>query len=294
LDGGGRELQQIGRGAKSSVIAVDPRRGYIAPRRAGSRALAPLNRQWILHRQIIIRVLAALLCAAVIAIAFQARGGIMLGVQNLSHVLQGEFAEAGLGVEEITITGQALTGEKQVLEMLGLDAKTSILGFDAGAARERLMALPAITEAHVRKIYPNQIEVALVEKQPVARWRLDGVTSVIDGAGTKIGVAQTVDDKLPLIIGAGAGDDATIILRALERYPDIAQGIAALSRLADRRWDMIYKSGLRVRLPEHGVAQALKTLNTYQVQDQILDRDVSVVDMRVHNVMSVRPITREE
>lgn len=287
-------MQPIGRKAQSSTIAIDPRRGYLAPRRNGSRALAPLNRQWIMHRQLIIRGVAALSCAALIAITFQARGGIMHGVQNLSHVMQGEFAEAGLGVDEIAITGQFLTHEDLIVDKLGLDAKTSILEFDAAAARDRLLELPAIAEASVRKIYPNHIEVALVEKQPVARWRQDGVTSVIDSAGMAIGVAHEADDKLPLIIGKGAGDDATIILRALALYPDISTGIVALSRLADRRWDMIYKSGLRVRLPESGVAQALKSLNTYQVQDRILERDLSVVDMRVNGILSVRPNKRDE
>lgn len=287
-------MQQVGHRANVSAIAIDPRRGHIAPRRNGSRALAPLNRQWIMHRQHILRAIAALVVAGLIALTFQARGGIMLGVQNLSHLLQGEFAAAGLGVEEINISGQVLTGEREILALMGLDDKTSILAFDAAAARDRLMALPAIAEASVRKVYPNQIAVTLVEKQPMARWRMDGVTAIIDRTGQRIGVADEMDGQLPLIVGNGAGDDAVIILKALELYPEIATGIVALSRLADRRWDMIYKSGLRVRLPESGVAQALKSLNIYQVQDQILERDLSIVDLRVHGVLSVRPNERAE
>lgn len=287
-------MQQVGSRSHASAIVIDPNRGQLVPRRGGSRALATLNRKWIIHRQLIVRGLIGLTVAALIAGTFQARGGIMLAAQGLANIMQGEFAEAGLGVDEIGITGQIWTREADVVAALELTEKTSIIGFDAAAARVRLMALPAIEEVTIRKIYPNQLAITLVEKEPIARWRVDGVTAVVDGAGTRIGEAQAGDEALPLIIGAGAGDDAPIILRALERYPDISVGLVALSRLADRRWDMIYKSGLRVRLPETGVAQALQSLQAYQANQQILDRDLTAIDMRVDGMLVVRPTIRDD
>ena len=68
----------------------------------------------------------------------------------------------------------------------------------------------------------------------------------------------------------------------------------ALSRIADRRWDMIYDTGLRVQLPEQGVAQALKRLDMYQTDYQLLDRDVTIIDLRVDSVVAVRPAKSDE
>lgn len=287
-------MQQIGSRGHAAAIAIDPARGQLVPRRGGSRVLAPLNRKWIVHRQLIVRGLIALAVAALIAGTFQARGGIMVAAEGLSKIMQGEFAAAGLGIDEIGITGQVWTREEDVVAALELTEKTSIIGFDVAGARARLLALPAIDAASIRKVYPNSLVVTLVEKEPIARWRVDGVTAVVDTAGNKMGVAANADEALPLIIGEGAGDDAPIILRALQRYPDISVGLIALSRLADRRWDMIYKSGLRVQLPETGVAQALSLLQTYQVEHQILDRDVTSIDMRVNGILAVRPTFRED
>jgi cell division protein FtsQ len=61
-----------------------------------------------------------------------------------------------------------------------------------------------------------------------------------------------------------------------------------LSRIADRRWDLIYRNGMRVQLPEMGVAQAFAALDDYQKQYALLDRDLSLIDLRVSGTLVVR------
>ena len=51
------------------------------------------------------------------------------------------------------------------------------------------------------------------------------------------------------------------MIHALDQYPALTEDLAALSRIGDRRWDLIFYSGLRVQLPENGVAQALAQLD---------------------------------
>lgn len=293
MDSRGRELQQVSSRPATSAIVIDPRRLPVGavPRRRSLRPLANINRFWVLHRQWILRGIAGVACAALLAVAFQARGGIAQAVTSLSNIMQGEFAAAGLGIGQISMTGQSLTHERDIMAALEIGDDVSILSYDAELARQRVLALPAITDASVRKIYPNQIVVAVTERQPLARWTVSvDETFVIDAAGKRIGTALPVDDGLPLIIGEGGGDNALVIIRALERYPDVSVGLAAISRLADRRWDLIYESGLRVKLPETGVAQALQALQSYQQDYQMLDRNISQIDLRVDGVVSVRPI----
>jgi cell division protein FtsQ len=44
-----------------------------------------------------------------------------------------------------------------------------------------------------------------------------------------------------------------------------------------------------VQLPEQGVAQAMTRLVTYQNDYQLLDRDVTIIDLRIDSVVAVRP-----
>jgi cell division protein FtsQ len=79
------------------------------------------------------------------------------------------------------------------------------------------------------------------------------------------------------------------MIRAMERFPRLEKGLVALSRIADRRWDMIYDTGLRVKLPELGVAQALTQLSTLDKEFSLLERDVTQIDLRVAGVVAVKP-----
>ena len=164
-----------------------------------------------------------------------------------------------------------------------------MVNFDVDSARNALKAMPAIASATHRKSYPNHLYISVVERVPVARWRLNGVTYAIDATGAKISENGDAFSKLPLVVGDEAGDDAMVMIRAMDAFPSLKTGLIALSRIGDRRWDMIYGTGLRVELPELGVAQALAQLSTLEQHFQVLERDVTMIDLRVPGVVAVKP-----
>lgn len=287
-------MQQIGRKPLLTATVAPAQYLPVPARFSGPRALVPVSRAWVLHRKLIIRLLAALTLAVVLGAAFHMRGGIISATQTVGDLFAGRFAAAGYSISEIAISGQALTLESEVLEALAITPDTTIFEFDAQSARDRVAELPAVAEVSLRKVYPDRLIVEVTEVAPVARWRIDGVTFLIDGAGNQIAEASIADDGLPLVIGDGAADDAMVMIQALERYAGLEQGLAALSRIADRRWDMIYDTGLRVRLPEVGMAQALQHLEAEHAAHQLLDRDIQLIDLRAPGVMAIRPTIRDE
>ena len=258
------------------------------------RVNSTITRARVLHGAIIRRAaFAALILAGAVGL-YQVREPMGHLVSTATVFAQGGFAEAGLSIDAISISGQSLTPEQDIFDALGIQPDASTLAFDVAAARERVAELPAIETVTVRKTYPAAVDVLVTEKVPVARWRVDGVTFVIDARGDQIGEDRGNYTDLPLVIGDGAADNALVMIRALANFPTLENGLIALSRIADRRWDMIYDTGLRVQLPEQGVAQALRKLANYQAQYQLLDRDVSMIDLRVESVVAVRPNANED
>jgi cell division protein FtsQ len=79
------------------------------------------------------------------------------------------------------------------------------------------------------------------------------------------------------------------MILSLDRFPALKAGLAALSRIGDRRWDLLYGNGVRVQLPETGVAQALNQFQTLQTKYQLLDRDITAVDLRVPGMVEITP-----
>jgi cell division protein FtsQ len=263
-------------------------------RRKSSRALVTISHAWVLHRRLLVRVGAAVIVALAIAGLYQVRDRVEVVAYTVSDLMAGRFATSGFAVSEISITGQLLTSEQDIILALGLGPTISTVNFDAEAARGQIEELPAVTSATIRKIYPGRIIVEIVEREPVARWRVDGVTHLIDARGAPIGSASPAFDELPLVLGEGAADDALVMIRNLERFEMASAGLVAISRIADRRWDLIFKSGLRVRLPELGVAQALTQLSEWQEEHLLLDRDLDIIDMRVRGIVALRPTLRDE
>ena len=273
---------------------VDPRALPVPVRSSRRKFANNIGRVWVLHRKAILRgvAVAALLVGA--TAIYELREPIGIGATALGDVAQGRFAAAGLAIGEISITGQTLTSEQAIFDALGIEPHTSTVSFDVEAARQRIAELPAVAGVTVRKTYPGDVVVEITEKTPVARWRVDGITFVVDGAGEQIGEDRGAYADLPLVVGDGANDDAMVMIRALDQYPALGEDLVALSRIADRRWDLIYDTGLRVQLPELGVARALRNLAGYQADYQLLDRDVTVIDLRVDTLVAVRPTKTEE
>jgi cell division protein FtsQ len=273
---------------------VDPRTLPV-PMRSPRRKIANnWGRAWVLHRKAMVRGISAMALVAVGLAIYQVREPIALGAMSLGEMAQGRFAAAGFAIGEIAITGQTLTGEQAIFDALGVEPHTSTMSFDVEAARQRIAELPSVESVSVRKTYPGDLIVAITEKVPVARWRVDGITFVVDAAGEQIGEDKGAYGELPLVVGDGANDDALVMIRALDQYPSLKNGLVALSRIADRRWDLIYDTGLRVQLPELGVARALRNLVMYEADYQLLDRDINLIDLRVASLVAVRPNKTEE
>ena len=254
---------------------VDPRALPVPVRSSRRKFVNNLGRVWVLHGALIKRGLTVAAALAGLLALYQLREPIAHGGLVLVEVAQGRFADAGLAIGEISITGQALTSEQAIFDALGVEPHTSTVAFDVEAARQRIAELPAIATVSVRKIYPGDLSITLTEKAPVARWRVDGITFVVDASGEQIGEDRGAYGDLPLVVGDGANDDAMVMIRALDQYPTLKDGLVALSRIADRRWDMIYDIG-------------------YQADYQLLDRDVSVIDLRVAGLVAVRPTQSDE
>ncbi len=282
-------MQQVGAKGFANAQLVDPRQLPVPLSDFSRRARINFGHAWILHRKLMVRGFAAAIVLAGVVGIWQSRDAVVAGATTIVSMAQGEFARAGFGIGKINISGQSLTSEATILKALGLEPQMSTLNFDAEAALARIEAIPSIKSATIRKVYPDQLIVSVEEKLPMARWRIGDATYLVDENGGPVARDDGSFRELPLVVGAGAADDSMVMIRTLERYPAITRDLAALSRIADRRWDLIFYSGLRVQLPENGVGPALDRLETYQRDYALLDRDVTVIDLRVPGMLALSP-----
>ncbi|RWM26011.1 cell division protein FtsQ/DivIB [Mesorhizobium sp.] len=231
------------------------------------------------------RFSAAILSAALLASA-GAYGAYLGGYAD--SVVQGVTARTGFAVDQIKVVGNRQTSEIDILDRLGLDGWTSLIGFDAEAARERIATLPWVEVAAVRKIYPHTLEVRVEEREPFALWQQGDLLSVIERSGEVIapfsGGKQAL---LPLIIGTGAPAKAPDFLEKIKRYPELAARVKGYIRVGERRWDLKLENGITVKLPEDDEDRAIAELVKLDHDNGLLTRDIAAVDMRLSDRLVV-------
>ncbi len=212
--------------------------------------------------------------------------------QGLSHVTQGAVAltgMAGLVVEKVVVEGQVETRGEDVLTALGVQQGMPILAVDPRAARERLEQIPWVREAAVERRMPGIVQVRLVERVPMALWQHAGRFVLIDRHGAQI---ETQDvgrfNKLPHIVGDDAGKVAGELLRMLAVEPQLQARVTAAVRVGGRRWNLRLDSGQDVMLPEENAAAAWLQLAALEREQNLLARDLKVIDMRLPDRMTLK------
>ncbi|WP_425537737.1 cell division protein FtsQ/DivIB [Pseudaminobacter soli (ex Li et al. 2025)] len=280
--------RRMGAGRRGPLGAFFLADGFVLPRslRKPVRVLARLFKgDFTAPRYASTVASAAFLAASVIYGAYE--GG------HMPTVVQAITARSGFAVDQIKVVGHRETSEIDVLDKLELDGWTSLIGFDAEKARERITELPWVQVASVRKVYPNTLEVKIEERKPFAIWQHGNDLSVVEEDGRVI--APFVGGRqiaLPLVVGYGAAQGASGFLAKVRQYPELASRVKGYIRVSERRWDLWMENGVTVKLPEDGVEAALADLVKMDHDMGLLSRDIAAVDMRINDRLVVQ-LTQE-
>jgi cell division protein FtsQ len=210
-------------------------------------------------------------------------------VQALDDARNAAANLAGFRIRQVAIAGRKQLTQDEILAVGGISGRSSLLFLDAAAVRDRLKANPWISDATVLKLYPGELQIDITERIAFARWQLDGHMAVIadDGAVLEPYVARRFN-SLPLVVGKGAGERCKDFLALLRRYPQIASQTRAVALVGERRWNVWLSSGLVLRMPEHDIGNALATLTKLDQDEKLFSRDITAIDMRLPDRLTVR------
>jgi cell division protein FtsQ len=242
--------------------------------------------------------------ARVGALAFLS-GSILMGLSAGKHLdydgspwkkMPGKLSGlVGLAADDVKISGLVLHEPSAVLASIGLQPGGSLVGFDASQARKLLENLDWVASAKVARMFPNQLDISLVERVPFAVWQRGGQHYVIDRSGSAI---SSVDPgRMPALLvvtGEGAQLAAAELVNQLEAHPGLKLEVRAASRVGQRRWNLHLDSGVVISLPEEGIGEALAEAEALNGESGLFGKGVSVIDLRVPGRTVVRPALQIE
>jgi cell division protein FtsQ len=287
-------MDRRGRFAESLDLRQAPAEGFdVAP---PSRFSLFLRRASVRARQF--RFLRGAGIVSVIAILAVAggygaiKGGHLDPFYVSLHNAADRAAQAmGLETAQVVVTGAKRLKRADVLRAAGVTEKSTLFLIDALKVRASLLENPWIADAEVRKLYPDRLEIKIEEKKAYAIWQNKGEFSVIAKDGTvidRIAPKDIRNSTMPFVVGAGAEKKAAELYALLARFPPIKSEVAAAVMVGERRWNLRLKSGLDIRLPDENADVALLRLVALDRNDKILSRDITVIDLREPDRVTVR------
>jgi cell division protein FtsQ len=211
-------------------------------------------------------------------------GGFRAARDGFALQLVAWSGEAGLVVRDVLVEGRRRTPTDALRAALGLRVGMPLLAVDTAAAKERLETLAWVERASVARMLPDIVQVRLVERQPLALWQRAGRFEVVDRAGAVIEGA--LDDpaenygRLRVLVGDDAPQGAAALFALLSSEPALSARVVAATRIGARRWNVHLDNRVEVLLPERDVLGAWRLLADKARDAALLDRAVSVIDLR--------------
>lgn len=208
------------------------------------------------------------------------------GAQDQAYDL---LADSGFRVNNILVEGRYETDPDVLRAIVNLERGDPIFAFDPAETREMIERLSWVRSVHIERRLPDTIYIGLVEREPVALWQHKNKLRVIDADGVTLTDKLSASQKLlPIVVGEYANEQAYNLLAMLGAEPEIKALIEAATWVGDRRWDLTLKNGMTVRLPEMDIGLALSRLAKAQAEDGILEKDLSMIDLRETDRITVR------
>lgn len=178
----------------------------------------------------------------------------------------------------------------EIREVLPVELPISSFDIDLEALQDVIADLDAVEHVDLSIQAGGILEATIVERVPAAVWQTRASLVLLDAKGHPVGPveARAAHAKLPLLVGPGADRAVAEGLSLLEIARPIAAKVVGLQRIGERRWDVVLTGNQRILLPEDDPAQALSRAMVMDSVEDMLARDVSVLDMRLADRPTLR------
>lgn len=251
-----------------------------APRGA-SRVVTPrekTKRSWVLPRinwGQVRRGLAASVTVALLA-------GAVVGWQALQPMLNQPIARIAVSGEVSSVNQAALQ------ESLTPYVEANFFTVDIRGIQQLVEELPWVDQVHISRIWPNQLELAVTEHQPVARW---GEQALLNNSG-RVFIAERAlnTDKLPLLHGPQHTEE-----RVMRQYWSLTQVLRPLGYNIERlemrergSWFLTTQAGVEFLLGRDEIVEKMRRFVVIYEQELKGQMDqVARIDLRYTNGLAV-------
>ncbi|WP_312744244.1 cell division protein FtsQ [Cedecea neteri] len=220
-------------------------------------------------------------------------GMIFLGAVLLSVFIGGWIVVGWMeDAQRLPLSRLVVTGERHYTRnddirqsILALGPPGTFMTQDVNIIQQQIERLPWIKQASVRKQWPDELKIHLVEYVPIARWNDQHMVDA-EGNSFSVPAERTSKQTLPMLSGPEGSEN-----EVLQGYRDMGMVLAKdkftlkqAAMTARRSWQLTLNNGIKLNL---GRGDTMKRLDRFvelypvlQQQAQADNKRISYVDLR--------------
>lgn len=221
-----------------------------------------------------------------------------LSEQSRRDALLQKAAELRASIEQrpefmvglMAIDGASPDLSDDIREAVPLDFPMSSFDLDLEQIRGAISELDPVRSASVRIRPGGVLQVDVIARVPEIVWRTRDGVRLLDRTGAHIAAIDSRQDRadLPLIAGEGADGAVPEALALIQAAGPLGTRLRGLVRVGERRWDVVLDRDQRILLPPDRPVRALERVIALSEAQDMLERDVAVVDMRLGSRPTLR------
>jgi cell division protein FtsQ len=203
-------------------------------------------------------------------------------------------ADAGFVLNNVYLHGHHKIKPQEVLKATSLAKGNPLLAYSLSDLQEKLEAVPLIRKAHIIRRLPNTLNIRIEERAPAALWQHQGKLHLVDADGVVMERLNQAPAKtsLPLLVGKIEPHHIKQFFAYFARTPRILNEMHSATLVSQRRWNILLKQGMEIKLPEQQLELALdqlEKLHHHKMLDNLLQRpDIQLIDLRMPDRMFIR------
>ena len=185
-------------------------------------------------------------------------------------------------VNMVAIDGATPPLAQAIRQTLALKLPQSSFDLNLPALRAKVDALDAVADAQMEVGVGGVLHITVVQRKGVVIWRSGDGLEMLDDTGHRVAglVDRNARADLPVIAGAGADQAVPQALALLKAAGLLRQRIRGLVRVGERRWNIVLDRDQVIELPQTNPIEALERVLALDQAQKLLERDITVVDMR--------------
>jgi cell division protein FtsQ len=192
-------------------------------------------------------------------------------------------ANAGFEVKRVEVRGVNRMNELKIYDKVLGQRDQAMPKVDVAALRDQLVQLSWVKDARVSRQLPDTLVVDIVERSPHAVLREDGKLSLIDETGHILEPVTAARARGMLVLtGTGVSGKVEDLGHLLEAAPALKPQVAEAEWIGNRRWNLTFKTGQVLALPEGNDSSASALLSFARMDgvNRLLGGKVASFDMR--------------